>query len=457
MAPSACVAVVDPLSTGGTLAAEIARRGYAVVAVWSAGLSVEVRSHVPADARGLEFLASVEERPSVARTAEALRAACGDLPLLACAVGCETGVSLADALSEELGLRTNGTAKNRRNKSVQQRCVKAAGLRAPREAVGTSWCDVQAFAATEPMPVVVKPVESAGSEGVKLCHSLEEAEAHFRLLMGAQRKVGSFGAAVLVQEYLRGTEYVVDHVSRDGVHKTVMLWAYDKRSCNGAAFVYFGMVPVPADSKEAQVLIPYARGVLDALGVSNGPSHGEVMMTQDGPCLVEMNCRAHGGDGTWVPLARALTGGYSQVDATVEAFLHEEAFARLPERPPSPFRASGQEVCLVSMCAGRVKGTGGLDRLRRLRSFVSLDTSVAVGGWVEASVDLWTCAGSLMLMHQDAEVLAQDVAAVRRMEAECALFELEAEETSTDEEASSPERGEEPWREEATAIAVAAS
>ena len=48
---------------------------------------------------------------------------------------------------------------------------------------------------------------------------------------------------------------------------------------NGAAFVYHGMLPIRSDSKEAKVLIPYVRGVLDALQIKNGPTHGEVMMT----------------------------------------------------------------------------------------------------------------------------------------------------------------------------------
>ena len=56
----------------------------------------------------------------------------------------------------------------------------------------------------------------------------------------------------------------------------MMVWVYDKRPANNAAFVYFGMVPVDPASIEAKILIPYARGVLDALGVKNGPSHAEV-------------------------------------------------------------------------------------------------------------------------------------------------------------------------------------
>merc|ERR1719491_2757309 len=198
--------------------------------------------------------------------------------------------------------------------------------------------DVQEFLDSETMPVVVKPVESAGSDGVKLCYTKAEAEEHFNLLMNSQQKIGSAGAAVLCQEFLRGKEYVVDHVSMDGVHKTVMIWVYDKRAVNGAAFVYHGMLPVRSDSAEAKVLIPYVRRVLDALQIKNGSTHGEVMMTDNGPCLVEMNCRAHGGDGNWVPLARALTGGYSQVDAAIDSFIDAKAFNDLPDVPPSPFK-----------------------------------------------------------------------------------------------------------------------
>merc|ERR1712151_1433748 len=96
--------------------------------------------------------------------------------------------------------------------------------RSVRQAGSTKLSDVKEFLQNETMPVVVKPTESAGSEGVKLCNSTEEAEEHFTLLMNSQRKGGSQNAAVLCQEFLKGKEYVVDHVSRDGVHKTTMAW-----------------------------------------------------------------------------------------------------------------------------------------------------------------------------------------------------------------------------------------
>merc|ERR1712154_520946 len=187
---------------------------------------------------------------------------------------------------------------------------------------------------------IVKPVEPCGSDGVKKCHSIAEAEAHFQVLMKAQHKCGAAGAAVICQEFLSGKEYVVAHV-----------------------------------------LIPYIRGVIDALKIKHGPTHAEVMLTLDGtPCLVEMNCRAHGWDGAWVPLCRALTGGYSQVDAAADALLDEEAFNRVPDVHPA-FCAGGQMVELVSNFEGVITALPGYDAIRALPSFsfMEVGSHIAVG------------------------------------------------------------------------------
>lgn len=270
----------------------------------------------------------------------------------------------------------------------------------------------------------MKPTDSAGTDGVKLCHDFEEAKQHFELLFEVEAVNGGYNTEVLCQEFLRGKEYVIDSVSRDGEHKTTAVWVYDKRAANGAAFVYFGMLPIDTASLEAKLLIKYTNQVLDALGMKNGASHGEVIMTSNGPCLVEMNCRVHGGDGNWRPLARALTGGYSQVEACVDSYLDKKAFYSLPAVPPSPAKAFGQEVILVSYAAGDVIGTPGYDDIKELESFVFLETGVSVGCQVEHTVDLLTSVGSVILLHEDEEVLKQDVAKIRDMEKNHRLFEL---------------------------------
>ena len=124
--------------------------------------------------------------------------------------------------------------------------------------------------------------------------------------------------------------YVVDMVSRDGVHKVVAIWAYDRRPVNGAGFVCFGQrLLTVADEAECSALISYQLGVLNALGIKHGPTHGEVKWCKGEPVLVEVGARCHGGDGLWVKVADECLG-YNQVASTVYSYLDEDKFNALP-------------------------------------------------------------------------------------------------------------------------------
>jgi biotin carboxylase len=86
-----------------------------------------------------------------------------------------------------MGLRTNGSdIPNRRNKKLQQELVHQVGMWSVRQAGSDKFENVQDFLKTEEYPIVLKPVESAGSDGVKLCHNFDEAKEHFELLMYSQ-------------------------------------------------------------------------------------------------------------------------------------------------------------------------------------------------------------------------------------------------------------------------------
>ena len=280
------VVVVTPYSTGCLIALELQERGYELICLWNNGFSEVMKAHVPISCQGkLKYSVEINEGATIKETAATVKDICikNEWSLEACVCGGEAGVDLADGLSEELDLLSNGTAiENRRDKKVQQELIKDAGLRSVRQKAGKCLEDVKEFLKTEEYPVVIKPVDSAGSDGVKICRSYEDATQHVTSLLGKPMVNGPICEEILCQEYLKGKEYVVDHVSRDGEHKTVMCWLYDKRPVNGADFVYFGDIPIDPKSPEAQQLIPYARAVLDALGVQNGPSHGEFIITSDG-------------------------------------------------------------------------------------------------------------------------------------------------------------------------------
>jgi len=418
------------------------RRGYAVVAMWINGFAEEMKTHVPLScAKELKYVREIDEQGTLELTLKEIERHCAeaDLEIVACLAGGEAGVDVADIISEAMGLQSNGVLcvngklLNRRDKKVQQELLRDAGMRAVRQAGSDKFEEVEEFLRTESYPVVLKPTESAGSDGVKLCPNFDEAKEHFHQLMSSQLVNGGDCGQVLCQEFLKGKEYVVDHVSLNGVHKTMMVWVYDKRERNGSAFVYFGCVPIEADSDEAKLIIPYVRKTLDVLGVKNGPSHGEVIITEAGPCLVEMNCRANGGDGAWQPLARGLSpGNYSQVEVTADAYLNPEKFNSYPDIP-GRLIGQGVEVCLVSYGQGVVKRTSGFDVLKKLPSCIHFESGVQEGSTVDLTIDLITSVGSVIVYHENPAVVKDDLHFIRYLENMNGLFVFEDESAEIEE------------------------
>ena len=414
------IVIVDPVSTGARMAEVASSRGFRVVSLWSKECTPQIRGALAGIRDGYE---AVEEQASIAVTVEAiqdqLRRTSSSATVSACIPGMETGVKLADLISLHLGLLPHGSGNaafaggDRRNKHVQQKALEKSGLRAVREVCGSKWQDVKDFLGDLGLPMVVKPVQSGGTDGVKLCQSLEEAEEHFSHLNATKRRVDSPDTAILCQEFLAGQEYAVDHVSRNGVHKTVMTWVYEKKALNGSTFVYLAARPL--ETKECPPeMISYTRAVLDALQVRNGATHAEVKMTPDGPCLVEVNMRMMGANGAFISLARLLTGT-SQVDATLDS-LNQKRFDALPDVPRA-FGTSGLMVALVSYSAGTVTSTPGYERMKKLATFLELNSSISCGSAVAVTVDAFTISGHLLLAGSNDQIRA-DVAEVRRLEEE---------------------------------------
>jgi len=102
-----------------------------------------------------------------------------------------------------------------------------------------------------------------------------------------------------------------------------------------------------------------------------------------------------------------------------------QAFDKLPDVFPSPFKASGQTVMLVNYFSGVVSSMPGYDKMRKLSSFESLTTRVKVGSQVELTIDLFTAVGVLVLINSNKSQLEKDLAEVRKMEKE-GLFTFES-------------------------------
>lgn len=417
------VLVVDPFSTGSQLASAIADEGYKVGRVFSIWDS-PVASLIMEGSQN-DYIATIQHNDrdsnqdnAINETVAALKA----LPyrIVAILAGAETGVQLADSLSHRMGLRSNGEDGSlaRRNKYYMGEAVRNAGHRAVLQAKCSTLDQVKAFIETiqtVPFKCVCKPTQSGGSDDIFLCNTKEEALVAFKFIHGKINGLGLVNDTVLVQEFLVGKEYVIDKVSRDGVHKLVAIWEYDKRSINNAHFIYFGMRLMKSDSPKMRKMIAYADGVLDALGIKHGPSHMEVMFNEkmNDCCLVEVGARCHGGEGTWVPIAEACIG-YTVVSVTVSAYLDGLLWNSIP-KDQFVLKRAGRDVDLVNRQSGIIRSINDT-RIRALPSFFRITFDVKPGDYAHKTHDCFTRPGCVQLLHDSEEQAEKDLEAVHLIE-----------------------------------------
>ena len=441
--------MVDPISTGANVADALLRRGVAVVAVTSGPAPVDLP--IDATLRTDYAVSLVWDEQNSCALLPTLRS----LPfaLLSVLIGSEMGILCGDYLAAALGLPGNSVQGSdaRRNKWNMQEKVRKMGLRAPRQACAGEWGTVMQFlqqinhsdsvcsCSTEDQtftaPIVLKPTRSAGSDHIFKVHTLTEARSAFNSILCERNVFGRKNREVVCQEFLEGKEYVVDAVSKNGVHKIIALWEYDKRSvvvedATGVGpptvhdFVYFGQASMSGQTKIAKEVVEYTLKVLDALEICHGASHAEIIFTTSGPCLVEVGARPQGCEGTFIPLADACWG-YNQVGALVASVIAPEEFDALP-MVCGEEKQAGFKVDFVCGRSGKLKQINHLDKISQLASFLRFDLLPALGNRMRVTIDCFTSCGSVSLVHPEREVLMQDVETIREMEKTMWVVEEEA-------------------------------
>ncbi|GHH24706.1 hypothetical protein Srubr_81050 [Streptomyces rubradiris] len=240
--------------------------------------------------------------------------------------GQEPGVLLADRLSEALNVRTNGTKLSdaRRDKYKMIETVAAAGLRTARQLLtddveeAVSWADAFGH-----WPCVAKPLASASTDEVTICRNAEALRSAFRSVLSSTTVFNGANTKVLVQSYLEGTEYIVDTVSVDGHAYVCGVWQYEKRLLPNGKPIYNRDILLPSDTPAVEALISYTRSVLDAVGIHHGPAHTELIITDDGPALVEIGARVNG---HLHPAFHDKAIGVNSADLTALAYLRPQDF-----------------------------------------------------------------------------------------------------------------------------------
>ena len=413
------IIVVECISTGKNFIGDIINRGYNPVVLDLKNSDTEdgrkYAKHVEEEYKLIphEF-DMIYEKDTFEETVEEVKKF---NPLLI-VPGNERGVVLATRLSNELGLLGNSvenldamTLKNEMHNRLAER-----GLRSIRGKVVHSLDEALEFYDSENLSeVVLKPTYSAGSAGVRICLNREEMANSIKQLFEHVNYYGDKIEELLIQERINGIEYIVNTVSHKGKHRVTLVWKYNKVRTSEGAIVYDSCETVNELGLGEAEMIEYAYKVADALEIQYGPVHGEYMLDENGPVLIEVNCRPCGGGMSSEFLDRI--SGQHETDSILDSYLKPEAFHdKLYEK--YKLYAHGTLKFFITPKNMMVRSSPIVNIDKKLKAFYSssMINSTYQDMLFKKTEDLNTAAGYIFLVHEDKAAVDHDLNFLRSVE-----------------------------------------
>ncbi len=209
---------------------------------------------------------------------------------------------------------TEETAVKATDKAEMRKALHAAGVPVP--AFYPVRNEEELLAAVEKMPgtFMVKPADSSGSRGILEVDTKEDALSAY-----AYTRLFSRNGTVVVEGCMSGPEVSVETLAIDGEVHVIQIT--DKITTGAPHFVEMGHTQ-PTRLPCAEEIKKTAIAANKALGITSGPSHTEIIVTSEGPKIVELGARL-GGDCITTHLV-PLSTGISMVEACIRIALGEK-------------------------------------------------------------------------------------------------------------------------------------
>lgn len=347
----------------------------------------------------------LREDPSYENTLQMIKA----LDPMIVLPGAEDGVILATRLADDLGLKGNpySLIDKMTNKFYMHKALNEAGVRCIRgRVVKTAEEAASYYDELNTEKVVVKPPHGAASMGVRFCNSKEELVKIFNEQVNHVGILGDVTTELLIQERIIGSEYIVNTITIEGKHQVASIWKYEKRALANGSNVYVGVEAVACVSPEIYMLTRYAFSVLDAIGIKHGPVHGEYILDEHGPVLVEVNCRCMGGS---YPMDYGnQVFGHHETDLALDSYVEPEKVRKKLSRPYK-LKKYAMSKLIVTPHDMSIANSPVIGIIPFLSGFHTcmINTSATVDT-LQKTVDLETNAGMIYMLHDDYSVLKKE-------------------------------------------------
>lgn len=177
------------------------------------------------------------------------------------------------------------TARVLKNKTLMREVLDAHALSPVRYREVASVEQIERFLAETGGPIVVKPVDGVASLHINVVRGPGDAAEAWRLLTEAGLEVA------LAEEFLEGPVVSVDSFSYAGRHLPV---GYSQYRMNDRFVEWEVSTPSRYAAPHREALFELTPRLLDAIRLTEGPSHSEFVLTENGPRVLESHARLAG-------------------------------------------------------------------------------------------------------------------------------------------------------------------
>lgn len=289
-----------------------------------------------------------------------------DMPMRSIAAACE-----------KLGLSgiSFKTAVKSTDKGEMIKCFEENGVEHPWYHIISSVAELDSKIDKITYPCISKPTDNSGSRGVMLIHNEQE----LREAVNYSSSNGRSGS-VIVEEYMQGPEVSVEIITIDG--EPNVLQVTDKLTTGAPHFVEMGhSQPSRLDEKDLSKIRDLACRAVRAVGIENGPAHVEIILTKEGPKMVELGARM-GGDCITTHLV-PLSTGIDMIEATIKIACGEK-----PDIEPK-FK-KGSAIRFIDAPIGTITAINGIEEAEKVDGVKEVSLTKHIGdkvGEIGSSTD----------------------------------------------------------------------
>ena len=223
----------------------------------------------------------------------------------------ESALPCVTYVAQKLGLTSNSeeSIKLTQSKFAQRQALEKAGIPVPKYYLIENEVDLTKVQCR--FPVIVKPIDSGGSQGICKVESPDNLSESYKYAVEYSRS-----SKAIVEEFVDGREFSVEYISHQGKH--YFLQITDKVTSGAPRFVEM-QHHQPANIPESvwNKIKMMVERALTALKIENSASHTEIKWTSnDELYIIETGARM-GGDHITSDLVR-LSTGYDFVEGAIK-------------------------------------------------------------------------------------------------------------------------------------------